>query len=101
MTANPQMFARAGAHADRTGREGDGSAHLRAQVSGMVIVPAGLRPRWGLFTAMYLIAAAAFIVCGIMVWLFLPSMRSKAGSDRPAGVRARIAAMRCCSASAP
>ncbi|BBE54717.1 Sugar efflux transporter B [Klebsiella pneumoniae] len=27
------------------------------------------------FTAMYLSAAAAFIVCGIMVWLFLPSMR--------------------------
>ncbi len=38
--------------------------------------PAGLRPAMGFgFTAMYLSAAAAFIVCGIMVWLFLPSMR--------------------------
>jgi SET family sugar efflux transporter-like MFS transporter len=54
------------------------------------------------FTAMYLSAAAAFIVCGIMVWLFLPSMRkAKAVATGRLEARARTAAMRCCcSASA-
>ncbi|EKJ9055851.1 MFS transporter [Salmonella enterica] len=49
-TANPQMFALAREHADRTGRE----------------------------AVMYLSAAVAFIVCGVMVWFFLPSMRKDA-----------------------
>ncbi len=30
------------------------------------------------FTVMYLSAAVAFIVCGVMVWFFLPSMRKDA-----------------------
>lgn len=29
------------------------------------------------FTVMYLSAAVAFIVCGVMVWLFLPSMQKE------------------------
>ena len=78
-TANPQMFALAREHADRTGREAVMfSSILRAQVSlAWVIGPPlayALAMGFG-FTAMYLSAAAAFIVCGIMVWLFLPSMR--------------------------
>lgn len=78
-TANPQMFALAREHADKTGREAVMfSSILRAQVSlAWVIGPPlayALAMGFG-FTAMYLSAAAAFIVCGIMVWLFLPSMR--------------------------
>ena len=73
------MFALAREHADRTGREAVMfSSILRAQVSlAWVIGPPlayALAMGFG-FTAMYLSAAAAFIVCGIMVWLFLPSMR--------------------------
>lgn len=80
-TANPQMFALAREHADRTGREAVMfSSILRAQVSlAWVIGPPlayALAMGFG-FTAMYLSAAAAFIVCGIMVWLFLPSMRKE------------------------
>ena len=29
------------------------------------------------FTVMYLSAAVAFVVCGAMVWFFLPSMRKE------------------------
>ena len=76
-TANPQMFALAREHADRTGREAVMfSSILRARVPGMGDwSPLAYAPAMGFgFTAMYL-SAAAFIVCGIMVWLFLPSMR--------------------------
>lgn len=105
-TANPQMFALAREHADRTGREAVMfSSILRAQVSlAWVIGPPlayALAMGFG-FTAMYLSAAAAFIVCGIMVWLFLPSMRKAKPVAAGWKLRARTAAMRCCcSASAP
>lgn len=81
-TSNPQMFALAREHADRTGREAVMfSSFLRAQVSlAWVIGPPlayALAMGFG-FTVMYLSAAVAFIVCGVMVWLFLPSMRKDA-----------------------
>ncbi|ROP62824.1 SET family sugar efflux transporter-like MFS transporter [Enterobacter sp. BIGb0383] len=77
-TANPQMFALAREHADRTGREAVMfSSILRAQVSlAWVIGPPlayALAMGFG-FTTMYLSAAVAFIVCAAMVRLFLPSM---------------------------
>ncbi|POP47832.1 sugar efflux transporter SetB [Superficieibacter electus] len=77
-TANPQMFALAREHADRTGREAVMfSSILRAQVSlAWVIGPPlayALAMGFG-FTVMYLSAAVAFVVCGVMVWLFLPTM---------------------------
>lgn len=80
-TANPQMFALAREHADRTGREAVMfSSILRAQVSlAWVIGPPlayALAMGFG-FSTMYLCAAAAFIVCGAMVWLFLPTMRKE------------------------
>ena len=34
------------------------------------------------FTVMYLSAAVAFVVCGAMVWFFLPSMRKGESGDR-------------------
>lgn len=80
-TANPQMFALAREHADKTGREAVMfSSILRAQVSlAWVIGPPlayALAMGFG-FTVMYLSAAVAFIVCGIMVMIFLPSMRKE------------------------
>jgi SET family sugar efflux transporter-like MFS transporter len=80
-TANPQMFALAREHADRTGREAVMfSSILRAQVSlAWVIGPPiayALALGFG-FTTMYLSAAFAFVVCSLMVWLFLPSMRKE------------------------
>lgn len=80
-TANPQMFALAREHADKTGREAVMfSSFLRAQVSlAWVIGPPlayALAMGFG-FTVMYLSAAVAFIVCGVMVWLFLPSMQKE------------------------
>lgn len=77
-TANPQMFALAREHADRTGREAVMfSSILRAQVSlAWVIGPPlayALAMGFG-FTAMYLCAGVAFMVCGVMVRLFLPAM---------------------------
>ena len=80
-TANPQMFALAREHADRTGREAVMfSSILRAQVSLAWVIgpPARLRTGNGFgFTVMYLSAAVAFVVCGAMVWFFLPSMRKE------------------------
>ena len=80
-TANPQMFALAREHADKTGREAVMfSSFLRAQVSlGWVIGPplAYALAMGFSFTVMYLSAAVAFIVCGVMVWLFLPSMQKE------------------------
>ncbi|VFT73310.1 sugar efflux transporter B [Klebsiella aerogenes] len=80
-TANPQMFALAREHADKTGREAVMFSSICAPRSpGMgdwSPVAYALAMGFG-FTAMYLSAAAAFIVCGIMVWLFLPSMHKAA-----------------------
>ncbi|HCN1847388.1 TPA: sugar efflux transporter SetB [Escherichia coli] len=78
-TANPQMFARE--HTDKTGRKAVMfSSFLRAQVSLAWIIgpPLAYALAMGFsFTVMYLSAAVAFIVCGVMVWLFLPSMQKE------------------------
>ncbi|EFB3641740.1 TPA: sugar efflux transporter SetB [Escherichia coli] len=80
-TANPQMFALAREHADKTGREAVMfSSFLRAQVSLAWVIgpPLAYALAMGFsFTIMYLSAAVAFIVCGVMVWLFLPSMQKE------------------------
>lgn len=80
-TANPQMFALAREHADKTGREAVMfSSFLRAQVSLAWVIgpPLAYALAMGFsFTVMYLSAAVAFIVCGVMVWLFLPSMQKE------------------------
>lgn len=79
-TANPQMFALAREHADKTGREAVMFSSLRAQVSLAWVIgpPLAYALAMGFsFTVMYLSAAVAFIVCGVMVWLFLPSMRKE------------------------
>ncbi|EPF3717168.1 sugar efflux transporter SetB [Escherichia coli] len=80
-TANPQMFALAREHADKTGREAMMfSSFLRAQVSLAWVIgpPLAYALAMGFsFTVMYLSAAVAFIVCGVMVWLFLPSMQKE------------------------
>ncbi|MBC3215151.1 sugar efflux transporter [Serratia fonticola] len=77
-TANPQMFALAREHAEHTGRGTVMfSSILRAQVSlAWVIGPPiafALALGFG-FKVMYLAAAAAFILCGALVWKMLPSM---------------------------
>ncbi|EPE2405238.1 sugar efflux transporter SetB [Escherichia coli] len=80
-TANPQMFALAREHAGKTGREAVMfSSFLRAQVSLAWVIgpPLAYALAMGFsFTVMYLSAAVAFIVCGVMVWLFLPSMQKE------------------------
>ena len=80
-TANPQMFALAREHADKTGREAVMfSSFLRAQVSLAWVIgpPLAYALAMGFsFTVMYLSAAVAFIVCGVMVWLVLPSMQKE------------------------
>lgn len=80
-TVNPQMFALAREHADKTGREAVMfSSFLRAQVSLAWVIgpPLAYALAMGFsFTVMYLSAAVAFIVCGVMVWLFLPSMQKE------------------------
>ncbi|EFL4005091.1 sugar efflux transporter SetB [Escherichia coli] len=80
-SANPQMFALAREHADKTGREAVMfSSFLRAQVSLAWVIgpPLAYALAMGFsFTVMNLSAAVAFIVCGVMVWLFLPSMQKE------------------------
>ncbi|HBP8839932.1 TPA: sugar efflux transporter SetB [Escherichia coli] len=80
-TANPQMFALAREHADKTGHEAVMfSSFFRAQVSLAWVIgpPLAYALAMGFsFTIMYLSAAVAFIVCGVMVWLFLPSMQKE------------------------
>ena len=80
-TANPQMFALAREHADNSGREAVMfSSFLLAQVSLAWVIgpPLAYALAMGFsFTVMYLSAAVAFIVCGVMVWLFLPSMQKE------------------------
>ncbi|WP_058911844.1 sugar efflux transporter SetB [Entomohabitans teleogrylli] len=84
-TANPQMFALAREHADKTGREAVMfSSILRAQVSLAWVVGPPLAYALALgfgFRTMYLCAGAAFIVCGVMVWFFLPTMRKSAAAN--------------------
>ncbi|NDJ57067.1 sugar efflux transporter SetB [Enterobacteriaceae bacterium 4M9] len=81
-TANPQMFALAREHADRTGREAVMfSSILRAQVSLAWVIGPPLAYALALgfgFTVMYLSAAVAFVICALVVHLFLPSMRKAA-----------------------
>lgn len=78
-TANPQMFALAREHADRTGRETVMfSTFLRAQISLARVIgpPLAYELAMGFsFKVMYLTAAIAFVVCGLIVWLFLPSIQ--------------------------
>ncbi|WP_105574507.1 sugar efflux transporter SetB [Cronobacter sakazakii] len=80
-TANPQMFTLAREHADRTGREAVMfSSVLRAQVSLAWVVgpPLAYALAMGFgFQVMYVSAAAAFVLCALMVWCFLPSMRKE------------------------
>ncbi|HCQ7677260.1 TPA: sugar efflux transporter SetB [Escherichia coli] len=80
-TANPQMFALAREHADKTGPGAVMfSSFLRAQVSLAWVIgpPLAYALAMGFsLTVMYLSAAVAFIVCGVMVWLFLPSMQKE------------------------
>ncbi|WP_312316339.1 sugar efflux transporter SetB [Atlantibacter hermannii] len=78
-TANPQMFALAREHADKTGREAVMfSSILRAQVSlAWVIGPPiayALAMGFG-FDVMYMSAAFAYVLCAAIVWFLLPSMR--------------------------
>lgn len=77
-TANPQLFALAREHADRTGREAAMfSSVLRAQISLSWVVgpPIAFALALGFgFTTMYLTAGLVFVLCGILVRLFLPSM---------------------------
>ena len=86
-TANPQMFALAREHADRTGREAVMfTSIMRAQVSlAWVIGPPiafALALGFG-FKAMYLAGAAAFVLCGLLVWKQLPSMPKTAATNAP------------------
>jgi len=77
-TANPQLFALAREHAEKTGREAVMfSSILRAQVSLAWVVgpPLAFALSMGFgFTFMYTAAMLAFLLCGLMVWMFLPSM---------------------------
>ena len=86
-TANPQMFALAREHADRTGREAVMfTSIMRAQVSlAWVIGPPiafALALGFG-FKTMYLAGAAAFVLCGLLVWKRLPSMPKTAAASAP------------------
>lgn len=81
-TANPQLFALAREHADRTGREAAMfSSIMRAQISlSWVIGPPiafALALGFG-FPVMYLTAAVVFLLCGALVTVLLPSMPKSA-----------------------
>ncbi|BDH45166.1 sugar efflux transporter SetB [Salmonella enterica subsp. enterica serovar Choleraesuis] len=78
-TANPQLFALAREHADKTGREAVMySSFLRAQVSlAWVIGPPlafALAMGYG-FKTMYLIAAGVYVLCAAIVWYCLPGQQ--------------------------
>ncbi len=101
-TANPQMFALAREHADRTGREAVMfSSVLRAQVSLAWVVgpPLAYALAMGFgFQVMYVSAAAAFVLCALMVWCFLPPcVKSRSRPPRRWKPRAATGATRCCS----
>ncbi|EFA6624883.1 sugar efflux transporter [Escherichia albertii] len=78
-TANPQMFALAREHADMNDRETVMfSTFLRAQISLAWVIgpPLAYELAMGFsFKVMYLTAAIAFVLCGLIVWLFLPSIQ--------------------------
>ncbi|MCZ8862562.1 sugar efflux transporter [Escherichia albertii] len=87
-TANPQMFALAREHADMNGRETVMfSTFLRAQISLAWVIgpPLAYELVMGFsFKVMYLTAAIAFVLCGLIVWLFLPSIqKSIPATTRP------------------
>ena len=80
-TANPQMFAPC-PRACRPHRAGSGDVQLDTARAGVACVgdwpPLAYALAMGFgFTVMYLSAAVAFVVCGAMVWFFLPSMRKE------------------------
>ncbi|EQB7361275.1 sugar efflux transporter [Escherichia albertii] len=87
-TANPQTFALAREHADMNGRETVMfSTFLRAQISLAWVIgpPLAYELAMGFsFKVMYLTAAIAFVLCGLIVWLFLPSIqKSIPATPRP------------------
>ncbi|MCZ7519277.1 sugar efflux transporter [Escherichia albertii] len=87
-TANPQMFALAREHADMNGRETVMfSTFLRAQISLAWVIgpPLAYELAMGFsFKVMYLTASIAFVLCGLIVWLFLPSIqKSIPATTRP------------------
>ncbi|EEX2836258.1 sugar efflux transporter [Escherichia albertii] len=92
-TANPQMFALAREHADMNGRETVMfSTFLRAQISLAWVIgpPLAYELAMGFsFKVMYLTAAIAFVLCGLIVWLFLPSIqKSIPATTRPVDMSA-------------
>ncbi|VEB00681.1 sugar efflux transporter B [Klebsiella pneumoniae] len=107
-TANPQMFALAREHADRTGREAVMfSSILRAQVSLAWVIgpPAGLRPGDGVwfYRDVSQRRGGVYRLRDHGLAILAQHAQRKPGSDRPAGSSAhappRCAC--CCSASAP
>ncbi len=87
-TANPQMFPLARDPADMNGREAVMfSTFLRAQISLAWVMgpPLAYELAMGFsFKVMYLTAAIAFVLCGLIVWLFLPSIqKSIPATTRP------------------
>jgi len=78
-TANPQMFALAREHADRTGREAVMfTTFMRAQISLAWVIgpPVAFALALGFgFEVMYACAACAFICCALIVRFLLPSMQ--------------------------
>ncbi|WP_024165386.1 sugar efflux transporter [Escherichia albertii] len=92
-TANPQMFALAREHADMNGRETVMfSTFLRAQISLAWVIgpPLAYELAMGFsFKVMYLTAAIAFVLCCLIVWLFLPSIqKSIPATTRPVDMSA-------------
>lgn len=92
-TANPQMFALAREHADMNDRETVMfSTFLRAQISLAWVIgpPLAYELAMGFsFKVMYLTAAIAFVLCGLIVWLFLPSIqKSIPATPRPVDMSA-------------
>lgn len=81
-TANPQLFALAREHADRTGREAAMfSSVMRAQISLSWVIgpPVAFALALGFgFPVMYLTAAVVFLLCGSLVTFLLPSMPKSA-----------------------
>ncbi len=86
-TANPQMFALAREHADRTGREAVMfSSVMRAQLSLAWVIGPPLSFMLALsfgFTTMFLIAAGIFILSLVIIFFALPSV---ARIEQPADV---------------
>lgn len=77
-TSNPQLFALAREYADQTNRQAVMfTAIMRAQISlAWVVGPPlayALATGFG-FTTMYLGTVITFCICGLIVWLFLPTV---------------------------